>query len=354
MVKIKGKSLIGLDIGTKVIKAIEIGPTENGFGVIGYAYKEIPPQTDMKEFIKELFHTAGFKGKKVVTGVSGRSVIVRYINMPEMSDIELQNAIKYEASKYIPFEADEVVLDCQKMDYESKDTHSEEKAAAPNKEMRVILVAAKRNLIEEHLSTLETAGLWPHIIDLDALALGNAFELYQTMAETKGQSESNKCIALIDLGSSKTLLNIVLNNNSYFTREITIAGNDFTDAISKKMSLDLKQAEELKCNPKEKSEEVKDAISGLLEDLIHEIRLSFDYFEHQFEKPIDLIYLSGGSCNLIGLEEVFDKDFQKRPVRWNPTEHLEIASDKITQDELTKNSSNLAIAVGLASRLRKE
>jgi len=353
MVKIKGKSLIGLDIGTKFVKAIEIGPTETGYAVLGYIYKEIPPQTDMKEFIKELFHTAGFKGKKVVTGVSGRSVIVRYINMPEMSDIELQNAIKYEASKYIPFEADEVVLDCQKMDYGIKDNSSEPKTESTNKEMRVILVAAKRNLIDEHLTTLESAGLWPHVIDLDALALGNAFELYQTMAETKGETETNKCIALVDIGSSKTLLNIVLNNNSYFTREITIAGNDFTDAISKKLSVDLKQAEELKCKPQEKAEEVKDAISGLLEDLIHEVRLSFDYFEHQFEKPIDLIYLSGGSCNLIGLEDVFDKDFQKRPVRWNPTGHLEIASDKITQDELTQNSSQLAIAVGLASRIRK-
>ena len=353
MAKIKGKSLVGLDIGTKCIKALELAQSESGFTIVGYAYRDLATGQDLKEVVKELFHTAAFNTKKVVTSISGRSVIVRYITMPEMSDVELRNAIKYEASKYIPFETDEVVLDCQKMDYEAKTESSEKAPAGANKEMRVILVAAKRNLVDDYLSMTESNGLWPYVIDLDSFALGNAFELHELLAEGKGKSETGKSVALIDIGSSKTLLNIMFNINSYFTREITIAGNDFTEAISKKMGLEANQAEVRKCDPGDKTEEVKEASGGLLDDLIHEIRLSFDYFEHQFEKPIDSIYISGGSSNLVGLEEAFEKDFQKKPIKWNPLEHFEIDSDKVNQAELNQHASQLAIAVGLASRLRK-
>jgi type IV pilus assembly protein PilM len=200
---------------------------------------------------------------------------------------------------------------------------------------------------------MESIGLWPYVIDLDSFALGNAFELHEILAEGKGQGETGKNIALIDIGSSKTLLNIMSNINSYFTREITIAGNDLTDAISKKMGIDIGQAEVRKCNPGDKMEEVKESTSGLLDDLFHEIRLSFDYFEHQFEKTIDSIYISGGSSNLVGLEEAFEKDFQKKLIKWNPIEHFEIDLDKVNQAELSQRISQLTIAVGLASRLRK-
>lgn len=353
MAKIKGKSLVGLDIGSKCIKAVELAQSDNGFAIVGYAYRDLAAGEDLKEVIKELFHSTGFNTKKVVTSISGRSVIVRYISMPEMSDVELRNAIKYEASKYIPFETDEVVLDCQKMDYDMKTGSGETAAPAVSKEMRVILVAAKRNLIDDYLSMIESIGLWPYVIDLDSFALGNAFELQELFAENKNKGEIGKSVALIDIGSSKTLLNIMFNVNSYFTREITIAGNDFTEAISKKMGLDLAQAEIRKCEPGDKLEEVKEAASGLLDDLLHEIRLSFDYFEHQFEKQIDLVYISGGSSHLVGLEEAFEKDFQKKPVIWNPLEHFEIASDKINQTELNQHATQLAIAIGLASRIRK-
>lgn len=351
MIKTKGKSLVGLDIGSKYIKAIELTPTNNSYAILGYAYREITPGDDLKETLKELFQTTGFSTKKVVTAVSGRPVIVRYINMPEMSDEELQNAIKYEASKYIPFEADEVVLDCQRMDYETKASESE--PSPTSKEMRVILVAAKRNLIEDHLVLLESAGLWPYIIDVDSFALGNAFELYALLSTNQEKAEPNISTALIDIGSVKTALNIMFNVNSYFTREISIAGNDFTDAISKKTGLQPAQAEALKCDPGDKTEEIKDITSGLVDDLIHEIQLSFDYFEHQFEKPIDSIYLSGGSSHLIGLEEAFENTFQKKPVWWNPLEYIEIASEHITKEELNRHTSQLGIAVGLASRIRK-
>ncbi|MBI4834594.1 MAG: type IV pilus assembly protein PilM [Planctomycetes bacterium] len=352
MAKIKGKSLIGLDIGSKCVKAVELVSGEGVYTITGYAVEDIPAGADLKEFLKSLFQKAGFSSKKVVTAVSGRPVIVRYITMPEMSDEELPNAIKYEASKYIPFEANEVVLDCQRMDLPAPASAEAPPADSANKEMKVVLVASKRTLIEDHLAILEGAGLWPYIIDIDTFALGNAYELHQMLAANQGKVEDNKTIALIDIGTIKSSLNIMSGPVSCFTREITIAGNDFTEAISKRTGLQSAQADELKCNPADKIEDIKDATASLVDDLIHEVHLSFDYFEHQFEKPIDMVYLSGGSGRLVGLEDAFEKNLEKRPIWWNPLEYLAVDEEKLTKEDIGRHASRLAIAIGLASRVK--
>jgi type IV pilus assembly protein PilM len=349
MAKLKGKPLVGLDIGSKWIKAVELVPTDEGMALTNYMVEEIQGGTDIKEILKNLFHKSSFQAKKVVTAVSGRSVIVRYITMPEMPDDELKNAIRYEASKYIPFEVEEVVLDCQRLTYETK----EEKEEAPKtaaKEMRVLLVAVKKNTIDEQLDILEGAGLWPHIIDVDVFALGNAFELHEMLSTARG--EVNQSVALIDIGSVKTSVNIMYNINSYFTREISIAGNDLTEAISKKLGIEPSQAETLKRDPGLKEAELIEVTSGVLDDLYHEIHLSFDYFEHQFEKHIDLIYLSGGTSRLKWLPDSFEKAFEKRPIMWNPLENIAVINENIDQADLNSKLSQLAIATGLASRLK--
>lgn len=362
MAKSKGKSLIGLDIGSRWIKAVEVASTETGLSVINFVQSELTPQRGINETLQEMIATADFKTKKIVTAVSGRSVIVRYITMPRMSDEELKSALKYEISKYIPFEAEEVITDCVRLEdvgpggtEQAGGGAEAEVASTPassNDEMKVLLVAVKKDAIEEQITLLENSGFWPTIIDVDSFALGNSHELYRTLG--KLQEESDQVVALIDVGASKTNINIILGRDSYFTREIYIAGNDFTEALTKKMGLDPAEAEALKREPELKTDEVKEITSAVLEDLCHEIHLSFDYFENQFEKPIDTIYLSGGGSRLVGLDEMFERMFEKKPICWDPTEFLEITSEKFTPSDLKSYSTQLAVAVGLASRIRDE
>jgi type IV pilus assembly protein PilM len=350
MPKLKGKPLVGLDIGSQFIKAVELVylPKTNSYALSGYAYQEIAPGENIKEILKKIWETQELHTTKVVTAISGRSVIVRYITMPEMSDEELKNAIQYEASKYIPFEIDEVMIDCLHLPHIKK----EQKSAGPTKDMSVLLVAAKRDKLEEHINLLEESGLWPITIDVDCFALGNSFEIKQL--NNPPSNITNKVSALIDIGAMKTNVNIMSELQVCFTREIYIGGKDFTESTSKKMGISEKEAEEIKKNPGLKFEEVKDYISSLLDDLTHEIRLSFDYFEHQFDKPIDDIYLSGGSSLLQGLEESFEATFNKKPIRWDPCESFEIMSEKIDPVELKKKASQLIIATGLAARIKKD
>ncbi|MDI6732395.1 MAG: pilus assembly protein PilM, partial [Planctomycetota bacterium] len=220
------------------------------------------------------------------------------------------------------------------------------------KDMSVLLVAAKRDNIDNHIDIVERSGLLPMAIDVDCFALGNSFELKQMV--NPSTDINNKVTALIDIGALKTNVSIMMGLQVYFTREIYVGGNDFTEIISKKMGAPQNEAEKVKCNPELKSDEIKDYVSSLVDDLTHEIRLSFDYFEHQLDKPIDNIYLSGGTSLLQGLEDTFASTFNRQILRWDPCESLEIVSDKIDAVELKKRASQLAIATGLAVRIKKD
>jgi type IV pilus assembly protein PilM len=342
----KSRSILGLDIGSSSIKAIELTQEGERFIIVSYGQMDISSEETQRDVIREVISTYGIKTKRVVTAVSGRSVIVRYVSMLQMSDEDLQNAIKFEADKYIPFEVDEVVLDCQRLE-DDMQSRSESTEA----EMKVLLVAVKRSLIDDHVSLIQQAGLNPTIIDIDSFALGNAFEFRDLLSPR--MEEKEKVVALIDIGANKTNINIKRGRISFFTREIYLAGNDFTDAISKRLGQETHEAEMLKRDPGDRIGELMESVSPTLEDLGNEIHLSFDYFENQFDAEVEDVYLSGGGSLLPQLEETFTRIFDRKTMLWDPTENLEI-SNRVDANALRENAPQLAIAVGLASRIRKD
>ncbi len=337
------KSLVGLDIGSNVVKAIELTEFGDQMCITGFGSKVIPSPEALADTIVETFREAGIKSRRVATAVSGRSVIVRYINMMQMSDEDLRNALRFEADKYIPFELDEVVLDCAKL--EEFTTGAE----GGDDEMKVLLVAVKRNLIDEHIELIQGLGLTPTVVDVDSFALGNAFEL--NLLNSPRVEDDEKVIALIDIGAVKTNINILRGNTSYFSREVYLAGNDFTESISRRLSIDLNEALQLKMDPEGREEEIEESLLPALDDLGNEIHLSFDFFENQFDREVDEIYISGGSSSLPGLKETFERIFDRRIETWDPTEHMEIRGDRINIQELKDKGPQLSVAVGLASRL---
>ncbi len=337
--------ILGLDIGSSEVKALELQKAGDGYAITGYASSKVNSPDEVKLAIKEIIRKGGFKTKRVVTSVSGRSVIVRYVTMLQMSREDLQSAIRYEADKYIPFEVEEVVLDCQILE------ENVGKGEGDQPEMKVLLVAVKRTLIDEHVLLLKECGLQPAIIDVDAFALGNAFEL-RTINTHREKEYEDKVIALVDIGANKTNINIIKGRTSYFTREIYLAGNDFTEAIARRLGIDEGEAETLKQDVRDRVGEIEECILPTLDDLGNEIQLSFDYFENQFDKQVDEVYISGGSAKLPGLARTFEGAFDKPIIFWDPLENLEVRSDKVDEKQLRAKSNQLAVAVGLASRLR--
>jgi type IV pilus assembly protein PilM len=339
------RHLVGLDIGSKFIKAVQLTQTAGQYKVTEFGIAEVSPQVSIPDTVNELFSKKNFKTKRVVSAVSGRFVFVRYISMPVMSDEELVNAAKYELGKYIPVEVDEVLHDSQKL---------EELAAQEGQEpeMRVLLVAAKRTFIDEHVGVLEGAGLQPAIVDVDSFALGNAYEL-SGMINPQAIA-AGKLVALVDIGASKTNINIMSDSISYFTREFYKGGDDLTDSISKKLSLEVKDAEALKRNPGGDLDKVQDCISSVVEDICHDINISIDYFENQYDKKVEEVYITGGASSTIGLQETLERTVQKPVQKWNPLQYLELELPRDSQQDLENNPAQAAIALGLASRVRRD
>jgi len=338
------KSVLGLDIGSSSIKVVEMsfGRTSD-YAITNYGQILIPNHEDLVTPLNELISQMKIKANQAVaTAISGREVIVRYISMPAAGNEDLPKAVQFEADKYIPYDLQEVILDSQRLDEEAL-------GMSNTGEMKVLLVAAKRSLIEQRIQLLEAVKLSPMVIDVDSFALGNAFEL-KTVLSPRAEVEG-KVVALIDIGSTKTNINIMIGNTSFFTREIYLAGNEFTEEIQKRQEIPPEEAEGYKKDPGIYALEIQEAVASVVDDLANEINLSFDYFEGQFEREVEEIYLSGGGSQLFCLEPDFERIFGKRINRWDPTENFETGTD-VDVDALKLNAPQLAIAVGLASRIK--
>lgn len=332
----KQKSRVGLDIGSFSIKAVELIEKPKGglellkFG-IGRLEYEGGVEPKLSPSIKKVMQDANISTNRINASVSGQSVIVRYIILPKMTRQELQGAIRFEAEKYIPFDIKEVVLDCQVL----------EESLEENK-MKVLLVAAKKDSINKYTNAIIIAGLEPKLIDVDSFALINSFSA--NYPENKDQT-----LALLNLGAQFTNINILKNNASRFTRDIQIAGNEITNAVSKQLGISVEEAEALKCAPKERAGEVFEIAKTVLEEIAREIRLSFDYYESQFEKGVDRVYLSGGTSGLKGIESYISQAIGLETDLWDPTKCLQINQENLKQ-QLPFLSSRLAVAIGLALR----
>lgn len=282
--------------------------------------------------IKKAMEEADIKEREVTSAVSGQAVIVRYIEMPYMSSEELSGAIKYEAEQYIPFELENVEVDYQIL---------EEKMPQHPDKMRVLLVAAKKELIKEHLSFLEGASLKPVAIDVDAFALINAFERIKVPAK-------EECLALINIGRSLTNINILRGGIAYFTRDVFLAGRDISDGLAKRFGMEFNQAEKLK---RERGKATGDdtfnkTLSSALGDLVGEIRLSFDYYENQaLEKNIGHVFLTGGTSLLPELDHFLSDTLGLKVATWHPFEGLKVTEGVKAWESI---SPTMAVSLGLA------
>jgi len=335
--------VLGLDIGSTSVKAVELAFQGGRYNITNYGYEGLEGTGEDAKLraLRNLVSRCRFKANRVVTSVSGRSVIVRYVNVRKMSSEELRQSMQYEADKYIPFSTSEVVIDCQRV----------EGVEAPGEEMKVLLVAVKRNVIDERVALLRSANLVPSIIDVDSFALGNAFTICFARELEKG--EGKKVRALIEVGASKTDINIIKGDVSEFTREVYIGGNDFTENIARKLTLDAIEVEKIKRDPGDRADEIKEAISPSLDDLQSEIQLSFDFYENEYDTQVDEIFLSGGGVMLPGVEESFTQAFSRPVTRWSAADKLGTRLASRLLEELNAAKHQIAIPVGLASRTGK-
>ena len=234
------KQLVGLDIGSHSLKLMEI--IDSGSGSVMNRFHQMPLEkgvivdgaiadvSKLVDSIKGLFRTSGCQGKGVVTSLSGHAVIVKKATFPTMEDQELRELIRDEAGKYLPFDnMDDVNFDFQVLGQNEYN---------PN-QLDVIIVAAKKDIIDGYVEAIEMAGLSAVILDVDSFAL-------ETMYERNYDYDEKHIAVIVNIGASITNINVVKNATSIFTRDFTIGCNSVTEAIQSQYGVSFEDAERIK------------------------------------------------------------------------------------------------------------
>lgn len=340
----KAKELVGLDIGSNSIKAVELKRSKQGFELVNFGVKPLAPDTvvdgaimdapAVADAIMKVFDEKKIKTRNVATSVSGHSVIVKRISLPAMTEEELYNRIKDEASQHIPFDIADVNLSYQLL--EAMDT-----------QMDVLLVAVKKDKILNHTNVLAQAGKTPTVVDIDAFALQNCFEINY-------EPDPGQTIALLNVGASVMSINIVRAGIPLFTRDVSVGGNQYTDALQKELDLSFDDAERLKQGGSVTgvSEEQKASILRSVSDiLILEIQKTFDFFRATASgENIQRICLAGGTARVPGLVDLLREEFAMPVEEMYPFRRIVINPGRHSEDEIRELAPRLAIAVGLALR----
>lgn len=322
---------VGLDIGTSTIKLIELQEKKGKLGLLNCAVNPISGE-DIKTSLKDLLSLSKISSKTANISLSGPSVIVRYIEMPPMKKEELRSAIKFEGGKYIPFDINEAILDFSVLD--------KSPSLAAN---RVLIVAAKKDRVKNCLEVFKDTGLDIASIGVDTMAILNSFQRLGL------ENKQENVYAMINIGARFSNMNIVTKAFPYFTRDIMWGGMDITSRIKEFLGLSIDEAEALKQNPRERKAEISEIIMPVLEKFVSEIRMSFDYFEAQFGKNVERLYVTGGATYLFNMLDFLKENLGIETIAWNPFEGIEIL-DGLVDKNLMETSSQFAVAMGLAIR----
>jgi type IV pilus assembly protein PilM len=345
----KKRSVVGLDIGSSAIKAVELRPARNGFELMHIAHQNLQSDTIVDGHIIDLNHVSdsinriwneqGIKTNQIATSLSGHAVIVKKILLPAMPEEELDEQIHWEAEQYIPFDINDVNLYHEITGYDGS-----------GQNMDVLLVACKRDKIAQFTQVISQAGKQPVIVDVDAFALQNAYE-------ANYHPSPGTTVALLDIGASVMTINIVRGTTSIFTRDISAGGNQYTDLLQKELGLTFEQAESLKrgagVDGSVPMDQAEPALQSVSEMLALEIQRTLDFFRATaVDSPnIDRMLIAGGSSKVAHLTEYLSDKFQMPVERFDSFRSIRFDSRRFDDEYLRELSPNMAVAVGLAVRV---
>ena len=351
----KKNQLVGLDIGSHSVKLVEIDHSKKGmilksFGMIGLPSGAIV-EGSVREpdvvasAIRTLCKNLKVRNRNVATSISGYSVIVKKIEVGEGEEGELEKTIHEEAEQYIPFDINDVNLDYELLPTPEEPSEEEKGSKANYKEL--ILVAAKKDMVNEYVALLEMAGLSAMVMDVDAFALQNAFEI--------SASEPQGCYALVTIGAEELGINAIKGGISMFTRDSSYGGKQITEGIMNELKISFEEAEKIKLG----GTKLDDKEKGVLEEIftsvvtswVQEIKRALDFLSTTYpDATIEKVYVAGGSCRIPGFQKYLELDTGIPVEEINPFANLIINEKTFDPKYLGYAAPQAAVAVGLALR----
>lgn len=337
------RTTVGLDVGSGLIKVVVInhGTGEPVLSKVAFASVvddaivegEVVDTGIVTDTIKGLLSTAGVKTKKVVSAVGGRDVIIKKVTMDRMKEAEAREMIRWEAEQHVPFDMDSVELDFQILDPEGEGL-----------QMTVLLVAAKRELVETKQSLLADVGLESSIIDVDAFALHNAFELNYPDA-------MEGVVCLVNIGHEVTNLNILDQGLPVLTRDIPVGTRRFREDMQRERGVSSEEADQL-LQGFERSEILDPFLETRGEEMAVGIERAAAFLQSASRSTSGLtrIFTTGGGARIPGLNRVL-ADRLRLPVQLaNPLERLRVAEGVFDTMNIDEVAPLLMLPVGLALR----
>jgi type IV pilus assembly protein PilM len=345
------RQLVGLDIGSSGIKLVQLKENRGRYVLQKFGFKPLEPEvivdgTVMDEgrvvsAIKELFDELKVKVKQVAVSISGHAVIIKKISLPPMPDDELEGQVKLAAEQYIPFDINEVNIDFHVLP-------PGEAEASGEGEMSVILVAAKKDKINELTELVKGAGLLPLVMDVDAFAIENMHAINYPMSQ-------EETTALVNVGASVMNINIVSKGTSLFTRDIPIGGNRYTESIQRELGLSYEDAEAVKKGGKVSGSNQAAAAQTVIEsvnaEVASEIARTIDYFKSTVtEGDVQQVLLCGGGAQVAGLVKQLRDRMQAVVEIANPFAEVDTTGSDFDQTTLAELAPMASVGVGLALR----
>ncbi len=376
----KPRKTIGIDIGTHSVKIVQFGPGSRPrlekatLTMVDPALFQQDAPAALEAALREALGFYLARSAVVVGSLSGQDTIIRYLRMPKMPSEDLHAAIENEADQNIPFDLAEVVLDYDIV---------EEQVEGDDTTLRVLLVAAKNEIIDERVDLFRTVNVQPHVLSVNTLALADS-------CDANGQFRENETVALVNIGAQTTNIHFCRDGVSNFTRDIARGGRELTNAIQKFYKVSYDEAEALKTEPRlddgfqesppdastpglsatdtdgaghytgtgtdpdlTGGEHAKfaNATRPVISRLIGEIKRSIDFYERQlYERPVERIVLSGGTAGFPGLDQQM-ADACGVPVEIaDPLEALQVNERSPDVQDALNHREKFAVAVGLAAR----
>lgn len=340
-----GRGVLGVDIGSSSVKIVELKPgRKKGYQLVGLGMATIPPDSIVDgalmnasvvgDAVRSILSSAKMKTKECAIAVAGHSVIVKKINLPTMSAEELEESIQWEAEQYIPFDINDVNVDFQIL------------GAGPEEgQMGVLLVAAKKDMINDYLTMVRETGLAPVVVDVNAFAVENMYEVNYPLTE-------GEVVALVNIGASTININVLKGGVSAFTRDVSAGGNQYTEEIQKTLNVSYDEAEKMKIGAKEAvPPELSGIFSSVSDNISSEIQRSLDFYSATAgEEKIVKVFISGGCAKVSGLDKVIAGKANTPVEVLNSFNNIEYSPRSFDAEYIADVSPAAAVAVGLALR----
>jgi type IV pilus assembly protein PilM len=343
----KKKDVIGIDVGSSAVKLVHLKEVKGGYQLSALGMAMLPSEAivdnaimdsgSIVDTIKALVESQKLKTKNVATSISGHSVIIRKIQLPIMTEEEMEASIQWEAEQYIPFEISEVNLDFQILGPDENDASL----------MNVILVAAKKDFVNDYVALFKECGLNPHVMDIDCFAVENVYE------ESYGTRE-DEIVGLIDMGASSMNVNVLRGNMSVFTRDIQVGGSTYNEEIQKRLGLNNEDAERVKLGGEiadVSAETVAEVMEDATETLTQEVQRSIDFFSAtSSDEKVQRVYVTGGVSTVPAVKTSLENRLGVPVEILDPWRQISYSEKDFDPDYLRAIGPVFTVAAGLAMR----